>query len=386
MVGSTVAEAGSLFLLAQDRAQSAADKLVEHNKGTRIGVLEVTEPASERRIKIGDDTRKAIPARTLRLLPDRLLEAGEALLANKAIASFEPVAEEFESFPGLPAVADMRLLGMHTQAVFCDPSADFRQGRIGFLAALAQDHEVIRITHHPIPTRRHLFIQRMQVDVGQERADHRALRCSRQRRPSPRVLQDVLGEPAAQQIEDAAIADPFLDALHQLLVRNRVEVALQVGVHHEGIPLPDQSCHFPQGILAAAFRPEAVACRTEHGFENWLQHEFRRRLDDAILDRRHAPRQTALLLKHPLGSAEVVHPFHPLRGQRFTVLKTRRVSGVETLSLRHPELGSFAMPREWTDWAPPGAETPVGTEPLLIDAHGLIALAALVASFTPRKK
>src|ERR1700730_14657964 len=65
--------------------------------------------------------------------------------------------------------------------------------------------------------------------------------------------------------------------------------------------------------------------------------------------------RTALLSHQPLGSAEVTHPFHPLRGQRFVVLKVRRVAGVETLSLRHHDLGSFAIAREWTDWAPPGA-------------------------------
>jgi hypothetical protein len=82
-----------------------------------------------------------------------------------------------------------------------------------------------------------------------------------------------------------------------------------------------------------------------------------------------------------LGSAEVTHPFHPLRGHRFVVLKVRRVSGVDTLSLRHSELGSFAMPREWTDWAPPNAEvTPAGGEPLIIDAFGLLALNELLAS------
>jgi hypothetical protein len=48
-----------------------------------------------------------------------------------------------------------------------------------------------------------------------------------------------------------------------------------------------------------------------------------------------------------LGSAEVTHPFHPLRGQRFVVLKVRTVSGIETLSLRHHELGSFGMARAW---------------------------------------
>jgi len=81
-----------------------------------------------------------------------------------------------------------------------------------------------------------------------------------------------------------------------------------------------------------------------------------------------------------LGSAEVTHPFHPLRGQRFVVLKVRRISGVETLSLRHAELGSFAMPREWTDWAPPEAPARAAGPALMMDAFGLAALAALVFS------
>jgi hypothetical protein len=81
-----------------------------------------------------------------------------------------------------------------------------------------------------------------------------------------------------------------------------------------------------------------------------------------------------------LGSAEVIHPFHPLRGQRFVVLKVRTVSGVETLSLRHADLGSFALPREWTDWGPPGFQARAGEERLLIDAVGLVRLAELIAS------
>jgi Family of unknown function (DUF5372) len=87
-----------------------------------------------------------------------------------------------------------------------------------------------------------------------------------------------------------------------------------------------------------------------------------------------------------LGSAEITHPFHPFRGQRFVVLKVRKVSGVETLSLRQAELGSFAMPREWTDWAPPGhSGSLVGGKPLLIDVLGLLAFAEFVASFKRKK-
>src|SRR6478736_4140714 len=94
-------------------------------------------------------------------------------------------------------------------------------------------------------------------------------------------------------------------------------------------------------------------------------------------------RRTALLANQPLGSAEITHPFHPRRGQRFVVLKVRRVSGVETLSLRHVELGSFAVPREWTNWAPldEHAAHP-GRQPLLIDAFGLLALTELVTLLT----
>jgi hypothetical protein len=65
------------------------------------------------------------------------------------------------------------------------------------------------------------------------------------------------------------------------------------------------------------------------------------------------------------------------------VLKLRTVSGVETLSLRHADLGSFAMPRDWTDWASPGAQACSNGERLLLDAFGLIALAEFIGSFAP---
>src|SRR5262245_39174463 len=61
--------------------------------------------------------------------------------------------------------------------------------------------------------------------------------------------------------------------------------------------------------------------------------------------------RTALRSRQPLGSVEITHPFHPLRGQKFAVLKLGTVSGVATLSVRHPGLGSFAIRKDWTDWS-----------------------------------
>jgi hypothetical protein len=80
-----------------------------------------------------------------------------------------------------------------------------------------------------------------------------------------------------------------------------------------------------------------------------------------------------------LGSADITHPFHPLRGQRFVVLKIRRVSGIATLSMRHGDLGSFAIPQEWTDF---GAPQDSAGMPLIIDAFALSELAVIVDFLT----
>jgi hypothetical protein len=77
-----------------------------------------------------------------------------------------------------------------------------------------------------------------------------------------------------------------------------------------------------------------------------------------------------------LGWAEVRHPFHPLRGQRFPVLKTRRVGATDTLILREPTRGSIAVRREWTDW---DAATACGSgTPQRFVFESLIELAKLV--------
>jgi hypothetical protein len=57
----------------------------------------------------------------------------------------------------------------------------------------------------------------------------------------------------------------------------------------------------------------------------------------------------------------------------------RRVSGVPCVSLRHADLGSFAVPQEWTDW---GAPQDGCHAPLIIDASGLADLVAIVDFLT----
>ena len=65
---------------------------------------------------------------------------------------------------------------------------------------------------------------------------------------------------------------------------------------------------------------------------------------------------------------------HPLRNQRFPILKTRIVSGCQTLILQGTDRGTFAIPMEWTDQDInfiPDNHPDAG---LILDFQGLLAL------------
>jgi hypothetical protein len=85
-----------------------------------------------------------------------------------------------------------------------------------------------------------------------------------------------------------------------------------------------------------------------------------------------------------LGWAEIRHPFHPLRGQRFEVLKTRRLAGLDTLILRDLVHGSFSIARDWTDWADPDPGHVLGLPPQRLEAESLFALVAFVQQLARR--
>jgi len=99
------------------------------------------------------------------------------------------------------------------------------------------------------------------------------------------------------------------------------------------------------------------------------------------------PARTALEHKSHLGWAEIRHPFHPLRGQRFQVLKERHTAGIDTLLLRELDRGTFSIAREWTDWADPSPYCALGLSPRRLDVDSLFELAALLEQLTiPKQK
>ncbi len=76
-----------------------------------------------------------------------------------------------------------------------------------------------------------------------------------------------------------------------------------------------------------------------------------------------------------MGCVTITHPFHPLAKQRFDVLKRRRVSGAETLIIRHPDRGTLAVAQEWTDWEP---SSDIASLDVILEFDSLLILAVLI--------
>ena len=121
-----------------------------------------------------------------------------------------------------------------------------------------------------------------------------------------------------------------------------------------------------------------VGCTVERIEQNPQDESLYRRLMGGNV-RWASPRSapTAQSDSSPLGWAEIRHPFHPLRGESFLILKQRRVAGVDTLVLRGLERGSFSVARDWTDRADPCPYQALGLLPRF-DVTLLLELAKLL--------
>ena len=139
------------------------------------------------------------------------------------------------------------------------------------------------------------------VEVGEQRADHAALRraaaaaFATRHAPGPVAvtLLDRCLEPQLDQPQHVAVDDAPRHRPHQLLMRNRVEVLRQVGIHHLGVAAAEQRVHFLDRVRPAALRPIAVGRGVEIRLEDRLQHQLGGGLHHPVPDRRDAERPLA---------------------------------------------------------------------------------------------
>ena len=124
------------------------------------------------------------------------------------------------------------------------------------------------------------MVQRIQINVAQQRTEHRSLRRPGLGFPFLQAVQNAGLQKGLDQPEHPPVRDAFPQPGHQPVVRDRVEVALQVGIHHVHVTLLQQVIHPPQCVFAAPSGPKAVAVLGEFLLED--------RFDD-VADRGLAP-------------------------------------------------------------------------------------------------
>jgi len=80
---------------------------------------------------------------------------------------------------------------------------------------------------------------------------------------------------------------------------------------------------------------------------------------------------------------EITHPFHPLRGRRWELLKTCRVGDRDVFIVRRPTGGTLPLPREWTDKAYPTISELL-EQSVVHDFDQLLSLAQLIEDIEGR--
>ena len=191
-------------------------------------------------------------------------------------------------------------------------------GRVG-PPRLAADHEVVCIVHDAgfkpllmsalFPTQH----EPSHVKIRQQRRGHAALRrattlvlvagCPHLPPLLVRLLDRSL-QPHLHQMQQVPVADPASHALHQFVVRNRVEVAAQVRVDDFRVATVQPALDRLDRPVGVAAGPIGMLLRLKVLVEDRLYDEYERHLHHAVADRRDSQRTLlAVRLRYP-------HPSH----------------------------------------------------------------------------
>src|SRR5262245_16804246 len=92
-------------------------------------------------------------------------------------------------------------------------------------------------------------------------------------------------------------------------MRNRVEVAPQIGIHHKGVAFFKPPLHFTKRVFAAKTRTKTIAHPKELSLKDGLQPKLQRRLYDAVFNYRYPQ---GSMFSSPLGSLHPPHRHRPV--------------------------------------------------------------------------
>jgi hypothetical protein len=270
------------YALAQDAPKSAAHPLVNQREGPFATMLEVLEPSPQGTIDPVDDYCKAVAIAAPGFGTNGVFELLQTFRSGPASAPPEVVTQEVETFSGNGDIHQASLHRVQGKSALCAQMTDQLKSPMGFRLTATQDHEIVRIANHLESRVRHSHIDRMQVQIGKQGADHGPLRAAFLRGPEGHPLHDILLEKCSYQLQHAPIRNITADVGQQRAVRNTVEVGFEVGIHHVCVTGLEQSLHLSQGVLASAPWSEPITVRDEYILEDRLDHDSHCSLDDSV--------------------------------------------------------------------------------------------------------
>src|SRR6266567_150277 len=154
------------------------------------------------------------------------------------------------------------------------------------------------------------MIERIEIDIAQQRAYHGSLWRALFRHPLLIPVQNSLFKEALDQRHDAAIRHLLANQGQQAVLWDRIKVALEVDIDDVDVTSLEQFHHPPQRVLTSPFGAKAVAVRSEVPLEDGFQHHAKRRLYHPVSDRGYS--QGTLLSTPQLGNVVPSDSLRPI--------------------------------------------------------------------------
>src|SRR5271157_4454938 len=297
----------------------AGVQLVELPVG--ISRPKVVAPSPEHGVQFGDDLLPVVPAaprlgQLMDASPDPFHRLGRRpplhivppwIPQDASLLPDRTSPENKTSLPP-PQVHHPRLLRMQHQTQLARHKLDLSKRLLRLRLRWRHHHEIVGIAD-PHPERPTLLrpepIQQVQVDVGQQRREDSALRGSRQRLPHRTVFHHPGLQPLSDQFQYPPIRDSLSHQHHQLFLIDAVEIALDVRIDYEVMPLVSGSPDRFQSLRRALLRTKSIAAVFEIRLKDRLDDDLRRHLHHPVSYRRYP--------QWPLLPASLVYVLPPHR-------------------------------------------------------------------------
>src|SRR6266508_1704731 len=232
LIIATSSASASPLSASQDASESHPNPAIYRSKDVVMTMFEVFKPAHQVSIQRGDDPFQALPVVAFGHATDAVFEFLQTLPSRPFLALLEMVSEKVKS-SWRRRIHHSRFVWMQLQSCLCSPLLQQFQGLPGFGFALTHNHQIVRIACHLKSRLFHQMVQRIQVDVGQQRTDDSSLRSSCFRFQFFAFTQHSLFEELADQLQNSSVGNLFL---HSRL--------MACGWYRPSFKLSDSRCRF----------------------------------------------------------------------------------------------------------------------------------------------